>query len=119
MRCGPLFPLLDPGYASVLFDTCEVLVEVSELCKATLHLFLFRHLATKVSFDSEDICAGTYLRAMQREEVTKGAKTLAALAASLMQRALGLKQTSCYSCIHFIPRLHLQDATRIMLASRT
>ena len=102
IRCGPLFPLLDPGYASVLFDTCEVLVEVSEVCKATLHLFLFRHLATKVSFDSEDICAGTYLRAMQREELTKGAKTLAALAASLMQRALGLKQTSCYSCIHFI-----------------
>ncbi|CAL1135136.1 unnamed protein product, partial [Cladocopium goreaui] len=51
---------------------------------------------TKVSFDSEDICAGTYLRAMQREELTKGAKTLAALAVSSGQKCdvLGLSCTS-------------------------
>ena len=64
---------------------CGVVVEVSELCTATLGFVSMS--CREVSFDSEDICAGTYLRAMQREELTKGAKTLAALAASLMQRA--------------------------------
>ena len=34
-------------------------------------------------FDSDDICAETYLRAMRREELTNGAKTLASLAAPL------------------------------------
>lgn len=34
-------------------------------------------------FDSDDICAETYLRAMHREELTNGAKTLASLAAPL------------------------------------
>lgn len=37
----------------------------------------------EVCFDSDDICAETYLRAMHREELTNGAKTLASLAAPL------------------------------------
>lgn len=34
----------------------------------------------KLSFDSEEICKETYLRAMQREELTHGARQLALLA---------------------------------------
>ena len=51
---------------------------------------------TKVCFDSDDICAETYLRAMHREELTNGAKTLAALAASSGKKCdiLGLSCTS-------------------------
>jgi len=51
---------------------------------------------TKVCFDSDDICAETYLRAMHREELTNGAKTLASLAASSGKKCdiLGLSCTS-------------------------
>ncbi|CAK9003590.1 Cell division cycle protein 48 homolog (Valosin-containing protein homolog) (VCP) [Durusdinium trenchii] len=50
----------------------------------------------KVTFDSEDICAGTYLRAMHREELTKGAKLLA-LAAASRGRSCDILGLSCTS----------------------
>ncbi|CAK9012651.1 unnamed protein product [Durusdinium trenchii] len=52
--------------------------------------------AVEVTFDSEDICAGTYLRAMHREELTKGAKLLA-LAAASRGRSCDILGLSCTS----------------------